>query len=97
MMIENNFLARDSPLRELVGNWKDFFNTAPEDDDVKLFQLHERTGRPLGDSSFIEKLESLFKINLKKGRAQEERGIGIMSPRLPIGPALSPDLKFEIF
>jgi len=32
-------------------------------------QLHERTGRPLGDRIFIEKLESLLNITLKKKRA----------------------------
>ncbi|MBL7130091.1 MAG: hypothetical protein ISS45_01580 [Candidatus Omnitrophica bacterium] len=34
-----------------------------------ILQLHERTGRPLGGKTFIEKLESLLKINLKKKRA----------------------------
>lgn len=69
LMLENSSLVRDSLLRGLIGNWKDFLNTASGDDDVRLFQLHERTGRPLGDNSFIEKLESLLRINLKKKRA----------------------------
>ena len=77
MMIDNNsFLVRDSLLRGLVGNWKDFLNTASRDDDVRLLQLHERTGRPLGGNPFIEKLESLLKINLKKkiaGRKKKEK------------------------
>ena len=69
MMIENSFLVRDGLLRGLIGNWKDFFNTPSGDDDVRLLKLHERTGRPLGDNSFIEKLESLLNISLKKKRA----------------------------
>jgi len=34
-----------------------------------LLQLHERTGRPLGDRIFIEKLESLLNITMKKKKA----------------------------
>jgi len=76
MMIDKNSLVKDNLLRELIGNWKDFLDTAPGDDDVRLFQLHERTGRPLGDNTFIEKLEALLKINLKKkkaGRRKKEK------------------------
>ncbi len=73
MMIDNSFLVRDSLLRGLIGNWKDFLNTPSGDDDVRLLQLHERTGRPLGSNSFIEKLESLLKINLKKKKAGRKK------------------------
>ncbi|MCK5655461.1 MAG: transposase [Candidatus Aureabacteria bacterium] len=69
MMIDNNFLVKDSLLRELIGDWKDFLNIATNNDDTKLLQLHERTGRPLGDNTFIEKMESMLKIKLKKKRA----------------------------
>jgi putative transposase len=76
MMIDNNLLVKDSLLKGLIGNWKDFLNTVSGEDDVRLFQLHERTGRPLGDNSFVEKLESLLKMNLKKkkpGRKRKEK------------------------
>jgi putative transposase len=69
MMIASSSLVKDNLLRELIENWKDFLNTASDDNDIRLLQLHERTGRPLGDNSFIEKLESLLKITLKKKRA----------------------------
>ena len=69
MMIADNSLVKDSLLREVIENWKDFLSIPASDDDIKLFQLHERTGRPLGDNAFIEKLESLLKITLKKKRA----------------------------
>jgi len=69
MKITNDFLVKDSLLRRLIGDWKDFLDTASDTDDVRLLQLHERTGRPLGDNTFIEKLEFLLKINLKKKRA----------------------------
>ncbi|MCK4905205.1 transposase [bacterium] len=70
MKIKNNPLIKDTLLRELIENWQDFLSiTADDDDNIKLLQLHERTGRPLGDNTFIEKLESLLKIRLKKKRA----------------------------
>ena len=73
MGIANSSLVKDSLLRGLIGNWKDFLNTASDTDDVRLLQLHERTGRPLGDNTFIEKLESLLKINLKKKKAGRKK------------------------
>ena len=69
MMIDKGSLVKDNLLRGLIGNWKDFLNTVSGDDDIRLFQLHERTGRPLGNNTFIEKLEFLLKIKLKKKRA----------------------------
>jgi len=69
MMIDNSSLVKDNLLKELIRNWKDFLNTESDNNDVNLFQLHERTGRPLGDNTFIEKLESILKIKLKKKRA----------------------------
>ena len=76
MMIENNPLVKDSLLKGLIGNWKDFLSTAAVEDDTKLLQLHERTGRPLGDNVFIEKLQTLLKVDLKKkkaGRRKKEK------------------------
>ncbi|MBL7131924.1 MAG: transposase [Candidatus Omnitrophica bacterium] len=69
MTIDNDSLVKDSLLKGIIKNWQDFLDLALNDDEVRLFQLHERTGRPLGDNTFIEKLESLLKINLKKKRA----------------------------
>lgn len=73
MKVENNFMIKDSLLRELVGDWKNFLDTAPEEDDVRLMQLHERTGRPLGCNSFIKKLETLLNVNLQKRRAGRKK------------------------
>ena len=73
MMISNSFPLKDSLLRGLVGNWEKFLNTASGDDDIRLLKLHERTGRPLGGNTFIERLEDLLKINLKKKRAGRKK------------------------
>ena len=73
MKTTGDFPVRDNLLKELIGNWKDFFNTPSGADDIRLLQLHERTGRPLGENTFIEKLESFLKINLKKKRAGRKK------------------------
>ena len=69
----NSSLVKDNLLHELIGDWKYFLATAPNNGDIRLLQLHERTGRPLGDNTFIEKLESLLKVDLKKKRAGRKK------------------------
>ena len=73
MEIKNSSLIKDSLLKELIENWKDFLNITASNDDIKSLQLHERTGRPLGDNAFIGKLESLLKVDLKKKRAGRKK------------------------
>lgn len=50
-------LAKGAPLLELVPDWADFLQLTPPD-DVELIQRHERTGRPLGNDDFIDRLET---------------------------------------
>ena len=76
MNLERSLFLKDNLLKDLVGDWKQFLNTQPKQDDSKLLQLHERTGRPLGDSAFISNLEAVLKINLQKkkpGRRKTEK------------------------
>ncbi len=52
-------------LIDICGDWKDYLQRAvadTEDDFVK----HSRTGRPLGDDSFLERAERLLNRNLRK-------------------------------
>jgi putative transposase len=71
--LNNNPSLKDRLLHDLISDWKDFLGDTSNTKDVQLLQLHERTGRPLGDNTFIEKLESLLKINLKKKRAGRKK------------------------
>jgi putative transposase len=76
MNLERSSLLKDDLLSSLIGDWKKFLNIKSKQDDSRLLQLHERTGRPLGDSKFINKLESMLKIELKKkkpGRRKKEK------------------------
>ena len=49
-------LVKVAPLLEMVSNWKEFLADPVHDDQLNLIEMHERTGRPLGDENFITKL-----------------------------------------
>ncbi len=46
-----------SPLREMVGDWREFLNSGVGTEDAEILRIHERTGRPLGSDDFITRLE----------------------------------------
>ncbi|MCF6283250.1 MAG: hypothetical protein L3J28_13795, partial [Candidatus Polarisedimenticolaceae bacterium] len=52
-------------LLNLVGDWKEYLMQA-QGYSGEEFERHERTGRPLGNESFIEKAEKLLGRELKK-------------------------------
>ena len=59
-------LANIEPLIELVDkNWVDFLKRDISPEIRSQLQQHERTGRPIGDIAFIEKLEALLRIRLR--------------------------------
>ena len=49
-------LVNVSPLLELVPDWRQFLKLSTSE-ELDLLYRHERTGRPMGDSGFVEKLE----------------------------------------
>ena len=61
----NDRLVKVDPLLEMVGDWKNFLLAGTEKELAQI-RKHERTGRPLGNDSFVEKLETLLKRNLKR-------------------------------
>lgn len=58
-------LVKVAPLLEMVGDWKSFLNSGHEEEMAQI-RKHERTGRPLGDEVFVEKLEALLERALKR-------------------------------
>jgi putative transposase len=50
-------LVRVKPLLEQTGDWREFLSEGLEADEVESFRRHERTGRPLGEASFLERIE----------------------------------------
>jgi putative transposase len=54
---KDDSLVKVGPLLEMVGDWRAFLDT-PEEVDADRLRRHERTGRPLGRESFVERLET---------------------------------------
>ena len=50
-------VVRVGPLLERVKDWREFLAQAMEADEVELMRSHERTGRPLGESRFLDRIE----------------------------------------
>jgi len=54
---QDDVLVRTRPLLHMVGDWREFLSEDPAPDDLRLLRRHERTGRPLGNDQFIQRLE----------------------------------------
>jgi putative transposase len=63
---DTNGIIKTKGMLDLVGgNWKDYLIEAMNHESIE-FDLHEKTGRPLGTDRFIEKAEKLLNRELKK-------------------------------
>ena len=59
-------LVECGALLEMVHeDWKVFLMKTVDKDTVEIFRKHERTGKPIGDNDFIEKLEKITGRHLK--------------------------------
>jgi putative transposase len=57
---KDDALVRVRPLLERTGDWREFLSEGLEVNDAELFRRHERTGRPLGEASFLERIENVL-------------------------------------
>jgi putative transposase len=60
-------LVKVAPLLEMAGDWRLFLGAATDEEMGKI-RRHERSGRPLGSESFVERLESALIRVLKPGK-----------------------------
>lgn len=60
-------LVKVAPLLEIAGDWKLFLEAATDEEIAKI-RRHERSGRPLGKESFVDRLESKLDRLLKPGK-----------------------------
>ncbi|MCF8131220.1 MAG: hypothetical protein K9N10_22135 [Deltaproteobacteria bacterium] len=58
--IDDRFLKTEYLLKIIQKPWDSFLTDDVLNDEMELFRKHERTGRPMGDSFFIENLETLL-------------------------------------
>jgi putative transposase len=71
----NDALVKATPLRELVDmNWDEFLHTIPPADEADVLRRHERTGRPLGDPSFVDGIEERLGRKLRQGKRGRKSG-----------------------
>ena len=62
----------------MISKWDEYLEEIPDQSDINKFKLHERIGRLLGDSSFIEKLEDILKKPLKKKKPGPKKSQAII-------------------
>ena len=63
---KSNKLVKVEPVLSLItGDWRDFLAGAMTSEELEEFRRHGRTGRPLGDISFVGKLERYLGRRLK--------------------------------
>ena len=53
-------LVQVAPLLTIIDDWHAFLDVATSEDQLDQLRDHGRTGRPLGDSTFLERLEKLI-------------------------------------
>ncbi len=74
----NDKLVKVEPVLSIIhGDWRDFLAGAISSGELAGIRKHERTGRPLGSTSFVEQLEARLDRILtpqKPGRKPKERG-----------------------
>jgi putative transposase len=59
-------LVKAKPLLARVGDWKAFLRSAVAEEELRDLREHGRTGRPLGSSHFLDRLEGLVGRVLKR-------------------------------
>jgi len=48
-----------APLLAIINDWRAFLDSPIPEDQLRRIRDHGRTGRPLGDATFLERLEKL--------------------------------------
>jgi putative transposase len=66
LKIECNPLIKDDLINGVITNWDAFIRQETNENKVMALRLHERTGRPLGDKNFIDRVERILARPLKK-------------------------------
>ena len=68
-----DWLVKERNLLGLVNDWRKYLTEGDEHDNTN-YELHLRTGRPLGAADFVEKLERLIGTNLRPKKGGWQKG-----------------------
>ena len=63
---KDDILVKVEPLAAIVNDWQDLLKTDLTEEKKEAIRRHERTGRPLGNASFLNRLEKMINRSLKK-------------------------------
>ena len=63
---EDDILVQVEPMLSYVGDWAEYLALDVDEEELAQMKRHERTGRPLGNTSFISKLETQLSRFLRK-------------------------------
>jgi len=95
----NDGLVEPRALIERFGEWRTFLSVDLSRDSIAEIRRHERTGRPLGDASFLERLETTVGRRLRRhkpgpppGRPMPGQGgrDSVLGPTTPPRVAVQP-------
>jgi putative transposase len=65
----DDILVKTGPMLKIIQSpWDSFLKSDIQTDEIDDLRKHERTGRPIGEPSFIESLETLLDLSLKRQR-----------------------------
>ena len=68
-------LVKVAPMLDRVANWQAYLDSGLDDETIEVLRKHSKTGRPLGDAPFVEKLEQHAGRTLrplKQGRKRKD-------------------------
>ena len=66
-------LVKVGPLLAMIGDWQGLLNSALREEELEELRGHGRTGRPLGDETFLERLEGIVGRVLKPQKGGRPR------------------------
>lgn len=64
LMAQDDKLVKVEPLLSMVSNWRDFLSLSTEE-ELTTFRKHERSGRPLGQETFVDQIEAMLERTLR--------------------------------
>ncbi len=70
----DDHLVQVAPLRDIVQDWRGFLLSPISDKDSDTLRKHERTGRPLGNERFVDKLEATLGRMLRRQKPGRKTG-----------------------
>ena len=73
---DDDVLVKVSPMLALVNGWRELLCSVVSEEELREFRTHERTGRPLGDEEFVQKLERKLGRVLQRRKPGRKRSRG---------------------